>query len=313
MTDASGTAGYCGATVAKPVGRATGTDRNIPPCRRMRQFRDRIAASAELPASPVDQLRANCGATMTDEPFIRVRGLRQNFDDQEVLRGVDLDIHRGETLVILGRSGGGKSVLLKHLPGLLRPAEGEVWVDGVPLSSLGERALGPIRRKVGMMFQGGALFDSMTVGDNVAFPLRESGVRDREEIRRRVSDALEIVHLPGEESKYPAELSGGMRKRVALARAVVNRPDCVLYDEPHAGLDPVTGDSIDRLIKCLKAEHGITNVVVTHELRSVFRIADRIAFMKDGQIPWTGTREQFAAATDPEIKAFLEGDLGESW
>ena len=250
---------------------------------------------------------------MADEPFIRVRGLRQHFDDNEVLRGVDLDIHRGETLVILGCSGGGKSVLLKHLPGLLRPAAGEVWVDGIPLSSLSERALSPIRRKVGMMFQGGALFDSLTVGQNIAFPLREAGLRDRDEIRRRVSEALEIVHLAGEEAKFPSEMSGGMRKRVALARAVVGRPACVLYDEPHAGLDPVTGDTIDRLIKCLQNEHGITNVVVTHELRSVFRIADRIAFMKDGRVYWTGTCDEFSASPDPDLKAFLDGDSGEPW
>jgi len=250
---------------------------------------------------------------MADEPFIRVRGLRQHFEDREVLLGVDLDIFRGETLVILGRSGGGKSVLLQHLPGLLRPAAGAVWVDGVPLSTLGERALGPVRRKVGMMFQGGALFDSLTVGENVAFPLREGGLRDRDEIRRRVSEALEIVHLSGEETKYPSEMSGGMRKRVALARAVIGRPGCVLYDEPQAGLDPVTADSIDHLIKGLQTGLGITNVVVTHELRSVFRIADRIAFMKDGLIYWTGTREEFSASRDPELRAFLEGDSGEPW
>lgn len=250
---------------------------------------------------------------MADEPFIRVRGLHQRFDNQEVLKGVDLDVFRGETLVILGRSGGGKSVLLKHLPGLLRPAKGEVWVDGVALSTLGERALGPIRRKVGMMFQGGALFDSMTVGENVAFPMREAGVRDPAEIRRRVAEALEIVDLGGQEEKYPADLSGGMRKRVALARAVVSRPDCVLYDEPQAGLDPVTADSIDHLIRRLQTEHGITNVLVTHELRSVFRVADRIAYVDDGRIAWIGTRGEFAATEDPELRAFIEGNSGEPW
>ena len=247
------------------------------------------------------------------EPFIRVRGLHHSFDTQDVLRGIDLDIFRGETLALLGPSGGGKSVLLKHIPGLLRPARGEVWVDGVEISQMRERKLGPIRRKVGMMFQGGALFDSFTVGENVAFPLREAGLRDEAEIARQVSAALEIVHLAGQEEKLPAELSGGMRKRVALARAVVDRPDCVLYDEPHAGLDPITGDSIDHLIKALQRDHGITNVVVTHEMRSVFRIADRIAFMKEGVVHWTGTPDEWKASEDPLLHAFLEGDSGVDW
>lgn len=250
---------------------------------------------------------------MDEQPFIRVRELHQQFGAQQVLRGVDLDVHRGETLVILGQSGGGKSVLLKHLPGLLRPTRGEVWVDGIALASLGERELGPIRRKVGMMFQGGALFDSLTVAENVAFPLREAGVKDRAEIQRRVAEALDIVRLTGQHDKYPADLSGGMRKRVALARAVVSRPDCVLYDEPQAGLDPVTADTIDHLIRCLQSKHGITNVVVTHELRSVSRIADRVAYMKEGRVHWIGTREEFANTSDPELRAFLEGDSGEEW
>jgi phospholipid/cholesterol/gamma-HCH transport system ATP-binding protein len=247
------------------------------------------------------------------EPFIRVRDLHHSFDTQQVLRGIDLDIFRGETLALLGPSGGGKSVLLKHLPGLLQPAKGEVWVDGVEISKLRERKLGPIRHKLGIMFQGGALFDSFTVGENVAFPLREAGLRDEKEIGQRVSEALEIVHLAGQEEKLPAELSGGMRKRVALARAVVDRPDCVLYDEPHAGLDPITGDSIDHLIKCLQRDFGMTNVVVTHELRSVFRIADRIAFLKEGVVYWTGTPEEMKESEDPLLQAFMEGDSGVGW
>jgi len=151
------------------------------------------------------------------------------------------------------------------------------------------------------------------VGENVAFPLREAGLRDEAEITRQVSAALEIVHLAGQEEKLPSELSGGMRKRVALARAVVDRPDCVLYDEPHAGLDPITGDSIDHLIKALQRDHGITNVVVTHEMRSVFRIADRIAFMKEGVVHWTGTPEEWKASEDPLLQAFLAGDSGVDW
>lgn len=247
------------------------------------------------------------------QPFIRVRGLKQRFGTQEVLKGVDLDVYRGETLVLLGGSGGGKSVLLKHLPGLLRPREGKVWVDDVEINGLNERQLGPIRKKIGMMFQGGALFDSFTVGQNVAFPLRERGIRDPEELRNRVARALEIVHLEGQEDKWPSDLSGGMRKRVALARAVVDRPDCVLYDEPHAGLDPITADAIDHLIKDLQLKHGMTNIVITHELRSVFRIADRIIFLREGEVYWEGTPDELVATTDPVLRAFLDGDSGEPW
>ena len=247
------------------------------------------------------------------EPFIRIRGLTRNFGDNQVLRGIDLDIFRGETLVILGSSGGGKSVLLKHLPGLLQPTRGSIMVDGVEISGLKERALGAIRRQMGVMFQGGALFDSLTVAENVAFPLRESGMTHEAEISTMVTNALEIVRLPGQEDKLPSALSGGMRKRVALARAVVNKPACVLFDEPHAGLDPVTADSIDHLIRDLQQNLGITNIVVTHQMRSVFRIADRIAFMDQGVIHWQGNREQLRTTEDPLLRAFINGDSGEPW
>lgn len=248
-----------------------------------------------------------------ERPFIRVRGLHQRFGPHHVLRGIDLDIMRGETLVLLGGSGAGKSVLLKHLPGLMRPAEGTVHVEDVEISRLSERRLGPLRRKVGIMFQGSALFDFMSVGENVAFPLREAGLRDEREIRERVGRALEIVRLGGEEAKMPADLSGGMRKRVALARAVVDRPDCVLYDEPHAGLDPVTADTIDHMIKCLQREHGMTNVVITHEMRSVFHLADRIAFLKDGALYWQGGPQALRETDDLHLRAFVDGDSGGDW
>ncbi|WP_035609605.1 ATP-binding cassette domain-containing protein [Haloferula sp. BvORR071] len=247
------------------------------------------------------------------EPFIRVRGLEQKFGSQHVLRGVDLDIIRGETLVLLGGSGGGKSVLLKHLPGLLRPWKGTVEVDGEDISLLDERQLAPYRRKVGIMFQNGALFDSMSVEENVAFPLREIGVKDAKEIKDRVAEALEIVRLPGQQKKMPSELSGGMRKRVALARAVVGRPACVLYDEPHAGLDPITADSIDHLIKDLQHHHGMTNVVITHEMRSVFHIADRVVFLQEGRVHWTGSPEELKDTQDPILRPFVDGDSGEPW
>ena len=247
------------------------------------------------------------------EPYIRIRGLTQSFGENEVLRGIDLDIFQGETLVILGGSGGGKSVLLKHLPGLLRPTRGSIRVGGIEISNLKERALGPIRRQMGVLFQGGALFDSFTVAENVAFPLREGGLTDDAEIDSRVAEALKIVRLSGQENKLPSELSGGMRKRVALARAVVGRPSCVLYDEPQAGLDPVTADSIDHLIKDLQLSLGMTNVVVTHEMRSVFHIADRIVFLDKGRVQWTGTPEELRETEDPVLKAFVAGDSGEPW
>jgi phospholipid/cholesterol/gamma-HCH transport system ATP-binding protein len=208
---------------------------------------------------------------------------------------------------LLGGSGGGKSVLMKHMVGLLQPDEGTVTLEGKVISDLSERELSWARKKISIMFQGGALFDSMTVAENIAFPMQEAGVRDRDELFRRVSDALKIVHLEGQEDKMPAALSGGMRKRVALARAVVEEPCCVLYDEPHAGLDPVTGDSIDRLIRGLAKEHGITNVVITHEMRSAFRIADRLVFMKDGLIYWEGTPDELKASKDSVLVNFVEG------
>ena len=244
---------------------------------------------------------------MKGEIFLEMRGIKKSFGDQVVLRGVDLDIRRGEVLVLLGGSGGGKSVLMKHIVGLLQPDEGTVTLEGKVISDLSERDLSWARKKISMMFQSGALFDSMTVAENVAFPMQEAGLLDRDELSRRVSEALKIVHLEGQEDKMPAALSGGMRKRVALARAVVEEPCCVLYDEPHAGLDPVTGDSIDRLIKDLANEHGITNVVITHEMRSAFRIADRLVFMKDGLVYWEGTPDELKACQDPVLVNFVEG------
>lgn len=249
---------------------------------------------------------------MKGEVFLEMRGIEKSFGSQQVLRGVDLDVYRGETLVLLGGSGGGKSVLMKHMVGLLQPDEGTVTLEGKVISELSERELSWARRKISMMFQNGALFDSLTVGGNIAFPLVEAGVKDAEEISKRVEEALRIVKLPQQEGKMPSDLSGGMRKRVALARAVVEKPCCVLYDEPHAGLDPVTGDSIDRLIRDLAKDHGITNVVITHEIRSVFRIADRIVFMKEGLVYWVGTPEELQASQDPVLVNFIEGRSGDS-
>ena len=240
-------------------------------------------------------------------PLIQVRGLHRYFGEKHVLRGVDLDIHRGQTLCMLGTSGGGKSVLVKHMLGLMRPDEGSIKIDNIEISHMNERVLGPVRRKLGIMFQNGALFDSMSVAQNIAFPLRESGIKDMKRLNDRIAEVLEIVRLPGQENTMPSALSGGMRKRVALARAIVDRPACVCYDEPHAGLDPVTADSIDHLIKRLQREHSITNIVITHELRSVFRIADHIVFMKDGLVYWQGTPSEIKASQDPILTQFLSG------
>ncbi len=251
--------------------------------------------------------------TNTNQPLIRVRGLHQSFGSHHVLRGVDLDIYRGETICLLGSSGGGKTVLLKHLLGLLSPTKGSIQIDGIEIANLNERQLAPIRKKISIMFQNGALFDSLTVAQNIAFPLIEEGVKDENLLNKKVAEVLDIVRLPGQEETMPSSLSGGMKKRVSLARAIISRPACVCYDEPHAGLDPITSSSIDKLIKCLQIEHSITNIVITHELRSVFRIADRVLFMKDGLIYWEGTPMKIKHTSDPIIQAFFEGtntDLG---
>lgn len=248
---------------------------------------------------------------MSNNPFIRICNLHQRFGNQEVLRGVNLDIFRGETMVLLGKSGGGKSVLMKHLPLLLRPTHGEIFMDGIDITKLRERELAQVRHKVGMMFQNGALFDSLTLFENIAFPLREDRSLSEKTIRERVSEALANVSLADHGKKFPSEISGGMRKRVALARAVVDLPDCIIYDEPHAGLDPITAADIDELMKNLQRDKGITNLVITHEIRSAFRIADRIIFMHEGQIYWQGTAAALQATTDPLMRNFIEGNPSE--
>ncbi len=247
------------------------------------------------------------------EIFVEVRDLHKSFGEQQVLKGVSAKIYKGETLVLLGGSGGGKSVLLKHIIGLLSADSGEVIVEGQNISEMSERQLGKIRRKMGMMFQNGALFDSMSVGQNIAFPLRQSGEKDESRIENLVNESLDIVRLSGQVDKMPSDLSGGMRKRVALARAIVDKPACVLFDEPHAGLDPITADTIDHLVKDLQCDYQITNVIVTHEMRSVFRIADRVLFLKEGQLYWQGTPTELKATDDPELRNFIEGRSGADW
>jgi phospholipid/cholesterol/gamma-HCH transport system ATP-binding protein len=246
------------------------------------------------------------------EPFIRIRNVRKQLGSQEVLRGVDLDIFAGETLVIFGRSGGGKSVLLKHLIGLLMPSSGEIFVEGQNIATLGERALGAIRKTISMLFQSAALFDSMTVEENIAFPLKEAGITSRAQIDEEVAKALEMVELAGEQKKMPANLSGGMRKRVGLARAIVTKPSCILYDEPTTGLDPIVADSINWLIRRLQKRLHVTSIVVTHDMKSAFHVADRIAYLHEGKIYFQGTPEEMRASRDPLIQDFIEGRSGDT-
>ena len=239
--------------------------------------------------------------------MIAVRDLRKTIGTQEILRGVDLSVARGETLAIIGRSGGGKSVLLKHLVGLMEPDSGEIWIDGQNIIGMNERELAAVRRKIGILFQSGALFDSMTVADNIAFPLREAGERDARVIRNKVGEILEVMEMPGQESKMPVNLSGGMKKRVGLGRAIIQRPSCVLYDEPTAGLDPVVSDSINRLIRRLQERFKITSVVVTHDMKSAFDVADHIAYLHEGRIYFYGTPAELEQSQDRIIQDFLLG------
>jgi phospholipid/cholesterol/gamma-HCH transport system ATP-binding protein len=239
--------------------------------------------------------------------LIEVRDLRQKFGQQDILRGVNLDIPKGETLVLLGQSGGGKSVFLRHLIGLIRPLSGSIKIEGEEIAHLTERELEPVRRKIGMLFQDGALFDSLTVFDNVAFPLRERGERNEKVIREKVARALELVSLQGQENKMPVNLSGGMRKRAALARAIITDPSCILYDEPTAGLDPIVSDTINRLIRRLQSQLQVTSIVVTHDMISTNHIADRVALLREGRIHFNGSLEKLHSSTDPVIRDFIEG------
>lgn len=239
--------------------------------------------------------------------MIAVRGLRKTLGRQEILGGVDLTVAAGETLVLIGRSGGGKSVLLKNLIGLMRPDEGEIWIDGQSIIGLKERQLAAIRRKAGILFQGSALFDSMTVEENIAFPLREAGEDDEDVIRQKIAEMLEVVELDGQQKKMPVNLSGGMKKRVGLARAIINQPPCILYDEPTAGLDPVASDSINRLIRRLQERYQVTSLVVTHDMKSAFHVGDHIAYLHEGRIYFYGSPAEIQASTDPLIQDFLIG------
>lgn len=244
--------------------------------------------------------------------LIEVRDLVQKIGGQEILRGLSIGVRRGETLVLLGKSGGGKSVFLRHIIGLMHPVSGTIRFEGRDITMLGEREMEPVRKKIGMLFQDGALFDSMNVFDNVAFPLRERGERDPAVVRAKVAEALGMVNMAGHDHKMPVNLSGGMRKRVALARAIISPPDVLLYDEPTAGLDPIVSDSINRLIRHLQQALHVTSLVVTHDMVSCYHVADRVALLDAGRIYFVGTPAELKESRDRVIRDFVDGRSGET-
>lgn len=239
--------------------------------------------------------------------MIEIKNLHKAFGDNKVLQGVNLDIDTGETLVIIGRSGCGKSVLIKHIVGLLFPDEGYVKVEGRNVDEMSMKELYELRTKFGFLFQGSALFDSMTVEENISLPLVESRRKfSTSEIDKKVAEKLEMVGMSGVQKLKPAELSGGMKKRVGLARALITDPDYIFYDEPTTGLDPIMSDSIDDLIKELTEKLNSTSVVVTHDMYSVKNIADRVAMMHEGKIHFSGTPSELLSSKDPIIKEFIK-------
>lgn len=238
--------------------------------------------------------------------MIVFENLHKAFGEKRVLQGFSLKIRDGETMVIIGYSGSGKSVALKHIVGLLHPDAGDVIVDGQAISTLGRDDLTQVRQSIGYVFQFAALFDSMSVADNVALGLRRRGLEDQE-IDERVHEALGLVDLSGTEERFPAELSGGMRKRVGIARAIALRPRYILYDEPTTGLDPVTSAVIDQLMVRTRQHLGVTGVVVTHDMRSAYTVGDRIAMLYDGRVRQVGTVEEIQGTSDPLVRQFIEG------
>ncbi len=239
--------------------------------------------------------------------MIEVCDLAKSFGSNTILDGVSFRVEKGESVVIIGRSGGGKSVLLKLLIGLIKPDRGQVLIEGEDIVPMNERELLPVRRKFGMLFQGAALFDSMTVAENVGFAFRQYRQMPAEEIRKQVAAALELVDLPGIEEKNPSELSGGMKKRVGLARAIIYHPQIVLYDEPTTGLDPIAADSIDRLILRVRDRFNVTSVVVTHDMRSARRLGQRILMLHEKRIYAAGTPGEIFDSGDPVVRRFIEG------
>ena len=259
---------------------------------------------AAVPAMPGENL------AQRDERWqIRVRGLHKTFGPQHVLRGIDLDIERGRTNIIIGGSGQGKSVLMKHLMGLLKPDAGQIWVDGQDVVPFNDLEMARLRRKYGMVFQYAALFDSMNVVENIAFPLIERYKLTRAEIMERVRDLLrrlDLADVAGIEQKFPPELSGGQRKRVGLARALIDRPEILLYDEPTTGLDPIATKNVDEMIRRTADEFGVTSVVISHDMASTFRIGDRISMLDKGRIIVSGPPDEVLQSRLPALREFVE-------
>jgi phospholipid/cholesterol/gamma-HCH transport system ATP-binding protein len=239
--------------------------------------------------------------------MINLVDVYKSFGEKKVLQGFTLDVAEGETVVIIGYSGTGKSVAIKHIVGLLQPDAGTVFVDGKEVPALSRRELYRLRAKIGYVFQFAALFDSLTIGDNVAMGLRKQGELSEREIGERVAEALELVDLPNVQPRFPAELSGGMRKRVGIARAIALRPKYILYDEPTTGLDPVTSAVIDELMLRMQRQLGVTAVVITHDMRSAYRVGTRIAMLYDGKVRQVGTVDEIKNTTDPVVRQFIEG------
>lgn len=239
--------------------------------------------------------------------MIEIKDLKKNFNEHKVLDGVNLIIPEGKTYVIIGRSGCGKSVLLKHIEGILKPDSGQIIVKGKDLSKITQKELDALRMKMGMVFQGGALFDSLTVGENVGFGLIEHEHIDRKELLERIEEALCMVGLCGIENIMPSEISGGMKKRVSLARTICIKPEIIFYDEPTTGVDPITADSINRLIKSLHDKLKVTSIVVTHDMKSAYFVADRIAMLYQGKIIAEGTPEEIQNSRHPIVHQFVNG------
>jgi phospholipid/cholesterol/gamma-HCH transport system ATP-binding protein len=240
--------------------------------------------------------------------MIQIESLHKSFADLTVLQDINLKVHDGETIAIIGRSGSGKSVLMKHFVGLLKPDQGRVLVDGTDLNAIPYEELRELRRSFGVLFQGGALFDSMTAFENIAFPIRNFTRSSESAVQERVHECLALVNLSDVDDKKPSELSGGMRKRVALARAIALEPHYILYDEPTSGLDPETSNTIDELIRSLAEELNVTSVVVTHDMHSVLTIADRVAFLHQTRLHWVGPVADIHKREDPVLDAFVQAN-----
>ena len=238
---------------------------------------------------------------------IRVVNLHKSFGENEVLRGVDLEVREGESMVVIGGSGSGKTVLIKCIIGLIRPEEGEIYVDGLEITSLNEREMNEVRKKFGMLFQWGALFDSLTVWENVGFGLRWQARLTEGEIRKIASEKLELLGLRNVEDLMPSQLSGGMKKRVSLARAIAMKPEILLYDEPTTGLDPIMADAINELIVEMKEKLKVTSITITHDMKSAYKIGDRIAMLCQGKIIEVGSPEEIKNSPNPIVQQFIQG------